>query len=70
MGASNSSILYAEPMTEKPQGETSIYRHPEFKNELTVEAYPGGRTLKDIFIHAKETYGNKNAVGSIKRNGN
>lgn len=34
MGGNSQSILYAVPVSEKKEGETPIYRHPQFKDGL------------------------------------
>lgn len=30
----NTNIVYSVPVTQKKQGETPVYRHPDAKNKL------------------------------------
>jgi len=59
------SILYAEPVTEKREGETSVYRYPAFKNGPVDAPEENLKTMKDILINSSKKYANRNALGTI-----
>lgn len=59
------SILYAEPVSEKKEGETPVYRFPDFKNGLIDAPEKHLKTMKDILINSSKKYANRNALGTI-----
>ena len=59
-----SSITYCVPVTQKPEGESSIYRNPRSKDKLHDRPAPQLATLKDIILHSVRLYGDQPALGN------
>jgi hypothetical protein len=55
MGGS-ASINYAVPVTAKVDGESAIYRFPDFKDKLLDRFQDELKTMKDIFINSAKVY--------------
>ena len=53
MGGS-ASINYCSPVTQKPEGESAIYRNPFTKDKLYACPAPGLETMKDIIINSSK----------------
>ena len=62
MGGS-ASITYSVPVTQKPEGESAVYRNPFTKDKLYACATPGLETMKSIIINSYEHHANKPALG-------
>lgn len=69
MGGNNHSILYAEPITNKPEGESPVYRHPNFKKGLIDGPFEGVKTIKQVLINSMKEHATRNALGTIVRDG-
>lgn len=63
MGGEN-SITYAVPITQKPEGETAIYRSPYTKDKLYGSPTPELTTIKAIIINSSKQYPNNPALGT------
>lgn len=58
-------INYCQPITQKPQGETAIYRFPTFKDKLLDRGDENATTMKQVFINSAKKYANNPAIGKI-----
>ena len=56
------SISYAVPVTPKIQGESAIYRSPQFKDKL-CDGLGNLKTMKELLINSGKQYGNLPALG-------
>jgi hypothetical protein len=59
------SINYAVPVTHKVEGESAIYRFPQFKDKLFDRYEDGTRTMKDVFLNSYKQYANLPALGTV-----
>lgn len=57
-------INYAEPITQKHEGQSAIYRSPIFKDKLIDRPAPNLGTMKDIFINSSKKYADLPALGT------
>ena len=62
MGGS-ASINYAVPVTAKVEGESAIYRFPDFKDKLLDRFQDELKTMKDVFINSANVYAQLPALG-------
>lgn len=62
-GAHSKPILYAIPVSEPKQGETAVYRDPEFKDKLIDSSTGGMKTAQEIFVHHFEHSPNRDFLG-------
>lgn len=53
----SSSFQYSVPITEKPKGESAIYRSPHFKNAFIESPHPDVKTMKDAVKYVCAKYG-------------
>jgi long-chain acyl-CoA synthetase len=66
MGA-NATINYAVPVTHKVEGESAIYRFPDFRDKLFDRPEDALYTMKDVLIHSAHKYAQQPALGTIIR---
>lgn len=59
------SINYCIPVTQKPEGETSIYRNPLKKDQLYGSPTEQLTTMKAILLNTLKEYGNNPALGTF-----
>ena len=64
MGGSSSDIRYAVPITDKVEGESPIYRFPDFKDELVDRPQKNITTMKDVVLYACAKFADKNSLGT------
>ena len=57
------SITYCVPVTQKPEGESSIYRNPLTKDKLYDRPQPALGTMKEIILNSYKYYGKDPALG-------
>lgn len=62
MGGS-ASITYCVPISQKPEGESAIYRNPLSKDKLLDRPDPALGTMKEIILNSYKVYGNYPALG-------
>lgn len=58
------SINYAVPVTPKVEGESAIYRMPEYKDALRSTKDPNITTLKDAILNTYTKSPNSPALGT------
>jgi long-chain acyl-CoA synthetase len=58
-----SSIQYTIPVTQKPEGESAVYRLPEYKHKLLDRPEEHLLTMKDVLINTYKKYGSYEALG-------
>lgn len=63
-GSYSQSHCYAKPITKKRDGETEVYRNPDYLKELLAVPAPGINTMQDVFLYAAKTYNNRKLLGS------
>lgn len=57
------STTYCVPVTQKPKGESSIYRNSKCKDRLLDRPEASLATMKDIILNSVKKYGNNEALG-------
>lgn len=57
------SLTYSVPVTQKPEGESAIYRNPSSKDKLYDRPEPALGTMKDIILNSYKLYGKNPALG-------
>lgn len=57
------SINYCVPVTQKPEGESAIYRAPGTKDKLYDRPQPNLDTIKKIILNSYQKYANNPALG-------
>lgn len=62
-GAPSRDVIYAVPVSQKREGETAIYRHPDHVKNLLVAPGPGLDTLQAVFLNAVKQYKYKKLLG-------
>lgn len=65
MGGTTTSISYAVPVTQKVEGESAIYRFPDFKDKLLDRFQDELRTMKDVFLNSANVYAERPALGTL-----
>ncbi|EAR89380.1 AMP-binding enzyme family protein (macronuclear) [Tetrahymena thermophila SB210] len=63
-GSYSQSHCYAKPISKKKDGETEIYRHPDFLKELLLVPEPGVCTMQDVFLKSAQKYPHQKLLGS------
>lgn len=59
------SINYCVPVTQKPEGESAIYRCPTTKDKLYSCPEPELNTMKAIILNQYKKNGNRKALGIL-----
>lgn len=62
-GNSSSDLIYAIPVSQKREGETEIYRHPNHTKELILVPENGVNTMQDVFLNSVRKYPHKKLLG-------
>ena len=57
------SINYCTPVTQKPEGESAIYRNPFTKDKLYDRPEEGVGTMKAAILSSAKRYANRPALG-------
>lgn len=57
------SITYCVPVTQKPEGESAIYRLAEFKDQLRDRPKENLGTMKDVILNSSKLYADFPALG-------
>ena len=63
MGGSE-SIIYNVPVTQKPQGESAIYRHPAYKDKILGRPEEHLATMKDCLLNSFKKYSQNPCLGT------
>jgi hypothetical protein len=58
------SITYCAPHTQKPEGESAIYRNPFTKDKLYDRPEEGVGTMKAAILSSAKRYANRPALGT------
>lgn len=66
MGTST-SINYAIPITPKVDGESPVYRFPDFSDKLLDRPEDTLHTMKDVLINSARKFAKEPALGTIIR---
>lgn len=64
------SINYSVPYTQKPEGESAIYRNPFTKDKLYDRPEEGVGTMKAAILNSAIKYANRPALGKIVKKEN
>ncbi|KRX04925.1 hypothetical protein PPERSA_06559 [Pseudocohnilembus persalinus] len=66
-----SKIVYAQPLpNSKTQGNTEVYRHPEFVNkQLPVTIDEQTKTVQDMFVNSAKKSPNAKCLGTVNKQG-
>ena len=64
------SIIYSAPYTQKPEGESAIYRNPFTKDKLYDRPEEGVGTMKAAILNSAKRYANRPALGKIVKKEN
>ena len=63
------SINYCVPVTQPAEGESPVFRFPDFKDKLIDHLPAYGKTLKEVMIHSGKAFGHLPAIGRIVKKG-
>lgn len=61
------SINYAVPVTPKVDGESPVYRFPDFRDRLLDRPEDNLHTMKDVLINSARKFAKEPALGTITR---
>jgi long-chain acyl-CoA synthetase len=57
------SINYCTPVTQKPEGESAIYRNTDYKDKLYDRPAPNLGTMKEILLNSFKVFPKNPALG-------
>lgn len=58
-------LNYCTPVTQKPEGETCIYRNPSTKDKLYSCSSPQLDTMKQVILNSLKKFSDRPALGTL-----
>ena len=63
------SINYCVPVSQPAEGQSPVFRFPDFKDKLLDHVPQYGKTLQEVMIHSSKAFRDLPAIGRIVKKG-